>query len=184
MLWNLYLAAIPSVLAVVCFRRRSSVGPAWWALFACWWLCLPNAPYVLTDVLHMVDDVRAAPTRPDAYTVLAIYGAFFAAGLCSYVFSLQRFRRFLHEHVSPRLVVPVLVAVHGSVVVAMFIGRVMRLNSWDIVFAPRTVLRAVVRVPQPTTVVLLGTMFVVVGFAAFATAAVADKALAQLRRTR
>jgi hypothetical protein len=39
-------------------------------------------------------------------------------------------------------------------------------------------------VPHPFTVVLLGTMFVVVGVSAYAMAAVGDKALAQLRRLK
>ena len=48
--------------------------------------------------------------------------------------------------------------------------------------APRAVAAAVLRVPRPSTVVLLAAMFVVVGAGAFATAAVGEKLVAQLRR--
>lgn len=184
MVWNLYLAAIPTVLAFVLFRRPARTGASWWLTFGAWLLFLPNAPYVLTDVVHMVDDLRAAPSHGRAYAVLVTYAWFAAAGLVSYVVSMQLFRRFLHRVAPPRVVLPVLLTVHGLCVVAMYLGRIVRLNSWDVVLAPRTVLASVLRVPHPFTVVLLVAMFVVVGAGAYATAAVGDKALAQLRRPK
>jgi uncharacterized membrane protein len=182
MVWNVFLAAVPAALSLLLFRRRRSRSFAWWVGVGAWVLFLPNAPYVLTDVMHMVDDVRAAPSRLHAYEILAVYGAFFACGLSSYVISLQLFRRFMH-HVGPsRIVAPIMLVLHGLCIVAMYLGRFLRLNSWDAVLAPRAVAASVLRVPRPSTVVLLGTMFVVVGVGAFVTAAVGEKLLAQLRR--
>ncbi len=184
MLWNLYLAAIPTALALVLFRRPTRTGPVWWLTFGAWLLFLPNAPYVLTDVVHMFDDLRAAQTPGRVGAILVIYALFAAAGLASYVVSLQLFRRFLHRVAPSRVVLPVLLTVHGLCVVAMGLGRIVRLNSWDVVLAPRSVLASVMRVPHPFTVVLLGAMFVVVGASAYAFAAVGEKALTQLRRLR
>ncbi len=53
MVWNLYLAAIPAVVALLLFRRPASRSVAWFAGFGVWLLFLPNAPYVLTDVVHL-----------------------------------------------------------------------------------------------------------------------------------
>jgi uncharacterized membrane protein len=184
MLWNLYLAAIPTALALVLFRGPTRIGPSWWVTFVAWLLFLPNAPYVLTDVVHMADDLRGARSDAHVYAVLATYAVFAAAGLVSYVVSMQLFRRFLHRVVPARSVAPILVAVHGLCVVAMYLGRIVRLNSWDAVLAPRTVLASILHVPHPFTVVLLATMFVIVGATAYATAAVGDKALTQLRRLK
>jgi uncharacterized membrane protein len=184
MLWNLYLAAIPTALALVLFRRPTRTGPMWWFTFGAWLLFLPNAPYVLTDVVHMFDDLRTAPTPGRVVAILVTYALFAAAGLGSYVVSLQLFRRFLRRVAPSRLVAPILITVHGLCVVAMGLGRIVRLNSWDVVLAPRSVLASVLRVPHPFTVVLLGAMFVVVGASAYAFAAVGEKALTQLRRLR
>jgi uncharacterized membrane protein len=184
MLWNLYLAAIPTALAFALFRRPARMGTSWWLMFGAWLLFLPNAPYVLTDVVHMADDLRGARSDGHVYAVLATYALFAAAGLVSYVVSMQLFRRFLHRVIPGRGVAPVLVAVHGLCIVAMGLGRMVRLNSWDVVFAPRSVLASVMRVPHPFTVVLLAAMFVIVGATAYATAAVGDKALTQLRRLK
>ena len=184
MLWNLYLAAIPTGPRARALPATDRTGPAWWLTFGAWLLFLPNAPYVLTDVVHMFHDLRVAPSRGRVSVVLITYAVFAAAGLASYVVSMQLFRRFLHRAAPRRLVAPILLTVHGLCVVAMGLGRIVRLNSWDVVLAPRSVLASVMRVPHPFTVVLLGVMFVVVGVSAYAMAAIGDKALTQLRRLR
>jgi uncharacterized membrane protein len=184
MLWNLYLAAIPTVLAVVLFRRPTRSGPVWWLVFGTWLIFLPNAPYVLTDVVHMFHDLRGAHSLGHVLAVLVMYALFAAAGLASYATSMQLFRRFLHRVAPHRFVAPILVTVHGLCVVAMGLGRIVRLNSWDVVIAPRSVLASVARVPHPSTVVLLATTFVVVGVGTYAMVAVGTKALAQLRRLK
>jgi uncharacterized membrane protein len=181
MLWNLSLAAIPTVFALALFRRPTRLGAGWCVTFGAWLLLLPNAPYVLTDVVHMRGDLHSSRSH-GAAAVLLTYSFFAAAGLVSYVVSMQLFRRFLHRVVPHRAVLPVLLVVHGLCVVAMYLGRVVRLNSWDVVLAPGTVLASVVRVPHTYTVALLAVMFVVVGVGAYVTYAVGDRALAQLRR--
>jgi uncharacterized membrane protein len=182
MVWNLVLAAVPVALAFALFWLPVPRRSLWWSGFLVWLLFLPNAPYVLTDVVHMVDDLSSTPSRADAYKILALYSVFFAAGLVAYVCALQLFRSFLHRTVSRRVVIaPLMLAVHGLCVIAMYVGRVLRFNSWDAMVAPFTVLHAVARVPRPSTVVLLGVMFTVVGVAAFVTYAVGDKAWRTVR---
>ncbi len=182
MIWNLLLAAIPAIFAVGLFTNATRRGVVWWLGLATWVLFLPNAPYLLTDIVHMVHDLRVAPSDARAYLVIATYCALFAFGLASYAFSLQLFRRFLHRTVRARLVAPAIVLVHGLCVLAMFLGRFVRLNSWDAVLAPQRVALSVLRVPRPFTVAVLAAMFVVVGVGAFATAAIGDKVLAHARR--
>jgi uncharacterized membrane protein len=184
MLWNLYLATFPAALAMVLFRKPERTGVTWCAGFVVWLLFLPNSPYVLTDVVHMVDEMRVSTTHTHAYAVLATYAVFFTCGLASYVVSLQLFRRFLCRVSPHRLVLPILLVVHSLCIVAMYLGRFMRLNSWDVLLAPRTVLGSVVRVPHPFTLVVLATMFVVVGVGTCIAAALGDKVIAELRRLR
>ena len=182
MVWNLFLAAVSVVLAVALFWLPLRRGTLWWSGFVLWLLFLPNAPYVLTDVVHMVDDLSVSQTRVDAYEILALYAFFFSAGLVAYVGALQLFRSFLHRAVPrPVVVAPILLAVHGLCVIAMYVGRVLRFNSWDALVAPFTVLHAVARVPRPFTVALLTVMFAVVGLAAFATYAAGEKAWRAVR---
>jgi uncharacterized membrane protein len=182
MLWNLMLAAIPVALACVLFRRRAQRNVAWWALLVMWVLFLPNAPYVLTDVVHMIDSMQNTSTRIQGYALLLVYASFFAAGLACYVVALQLCRRYIHSVAPQWVVAPALLVLHGACVVAMYLGRVVRLNSWDVVVAPGAVLRSVLVVPRPFTIALLIAMFFVTGFAAYATKVVGDQVLAAARR--
>jgi uncharacterized membrane protein len=181
MLWNVFLAAIPAVLAVVLFAALPRRGVFWWSGFAAWVLFLPNAPYLLTDVVHMIHDIQDTRSDARAYLIIAIYGSLFAFGLASYAVSLQLFRRFLHRVGRARLVAPAILLVHALCVVAMYLGRVIRLNSWNVVTAPQQVLASLLRVPRPTTVVILAITFVIVGIGVFATVAVGDKAIRRAR---
>src|SRR4051812_24343730 len=55
MVWNLALAAVPVFLAMALFRPGRRHGVGWWLGTALFVLFLPNAPYVLTDVVHLFD---------------------------------------------------------------------------------------------------------------------------------
>jgi len=65
-------------------------------------------------------------------------------------------------------------------VVGMYAGRVVRVNSWDVLTAPSAVAATFWRVPQPMTVVELAVMFFGVGVGVFMTIAVAQKARARV----
>jgi uncharacterized membrane protein len=182
MLWNLFLAAVPAALALALFTIPRPRRTLWWLGLAAWVLFLPNAPYVLTDVVHMVHDIQRAHSDARAYLVIATYGVLFASGLASYAFSLQLFRRFLHQTAPAGVTAPAILLVHALCTVAMYLGRVIRLNSWDVVTAPQAVAASVLRVPRPTTVAVLAVTFVVVGVGVFVTVAVGDKVVARARR--
>jgi Protein of unknown function (DUF1361) len=53
--WNLFLAWIPFVLSlcVAAVHGRGGPRPLLWVLGAGWLLFLPNAPYILTDFIHL-----------------------------------------------------------------------------------------------------------------------------------
>ena len=158
MLWNLFLAAIPAVLAIALFavpmwrggvHRRGS----WWLGLGAWVLFLPNAPYVLTDVVHMVHDVRCARSDTRAYLVIATYGVLFACGLGV----VRDLAAAVPPVPAPHRAAPGWSRrswwyVHALCVLAMYLGRFMRLNSWDAVLAPQAVVASVLHVPRPSTV--------------------------------
>ena len=131
--WNLFLAWIPFVLSlcVAAVHGRGGPRPLLWVLGAGWLLFLPNAPYILTDFIHL-GRVGGAPLWFDA----ALIGAFAAAGLALGLASLL----VVHHVVEARAgrVVGWAVAV-GSLVlstIGIYLGRFPRFNSWDVVTNP------------------------------------------------
>jgi len=140
MAWNLTLALVPVGIGAVLFRRRHT-SPLWWLGLAAFLAFLPNAPYVLSDVIHLADDVR--DTRSDTVVVAGIlpqYAAFFLAGLLAYVVALRELTSWLLARGWDRLrVVAVELAVHAACAVGVYLGRVPRFNSWDLVTRPDAV---------------------------------------------
>ncbi len=157
LLWNLFLAWVPYGCAVAlaylemddivegqtrCKRRRFT----WKILAALWILTLPNAPYILTDVVHLMNGRRPFPWWFDAGLVLsfAMTGCFLA------VASL----RIMHDRVlrrSGQLVGWVFVGFVSALCgFGIYLGRFLRFNSWDVLTEPWRVLHAVaMRVLNP-----------------------------------
>ncbi|MBA2626333.1 MAG: DUF1361 domain-containing protein [Acidimicrobiia bacterium] len=141
--WNLTLALVPLVLGLVLFRRTGRDDRpswAWWLGLAAFLAFLPNAPYVLSDVVHLADDVRATRSDVVVVGVLAQYAAFFLAGLGAYVLALGELVRWLRARGwAVGRVLAVEVVVHAACSVGVYLGRVPRFNSWDLLTRPDAV---------------------------------------------
>jgi uncharacterized membrane protein len=160
MAWNLVLALVPLVLAVGLFRDtpgvRRTIG--WWAGVAAFVLFLPNAPYVLTDVVHLFDDVRAAESDAVlSLVVLPQYVLFMVAGFASYVGCLV----LLANYVGPDRARWMLPSMHALSALGIYLGRVVRLNSWDAALHPTHVVRAVGETLSLHGILTLGIAFAV-----------------------
>jgi uncharacterized membrane protein len=166
MAWNLTLALIPLVLALALFRPGRRRGLGWWAGVVAFVGFLPNAPYVLTDVIHLVADVRHLH-HPSAlvYGVLPLYGVFFAAGFACYVVALGRLRRYLREEGRPGLVWPSESGLHALAAVGVFLGRFDRLNSWDLLQRPRAVVSALLHLAGARPAFTVAAILVVIAVA-------------------
>ncbi len=178
--WNLWLAVVPLLLARRLFVPGARRGAAWWAGALAFAALLPNAPYVLTDVIHFFDSVRA--TDDDlriAFVLVPGYAAFFAVGFGSYVACVVLLERWLRDAgwSLPRLL-GADITLHALCAVGVFLGRVFRFNSWDLLVRPHHI-ADVMRIPQARSVVLVGLTFLVL---AGGTAAVRYAAGIRVRR--
>jgi uncharacterized membrane protein len=143
MTWNLFLAVVPVGLAVALFRPGRRRGVVWWAGLVAFVAFLPNAPYVATDVVHLVRRAEAgADVRHLVAIELPLYGVLIALGLAAYVVALKAVRRYLGATGRADLRAPVELALHAVSAFGVYLGRVQRLNSWEIVTEPQRVLTA------------------------------------------
>jgi uncharacterized membrane protein len=128
LIWNLFLAWIPFLLAVAAYdgwRRRRGRGPLL-ALGALWLLFFPNAPYIATDFVHL-ERTADAPYWYDAVTVSAFAWTGVLLGFAS-LFLMQTVVRQWRGVVSGWVFAGAALAL-GSL--GIYLGRFLRLNSWD-----------------------------------------------------
>jgi uncharacterized membrane protein len=133
LVWNLFLAWIPFVLALAFYdgyrRRRSALTLA--ALGLSWLLFLPNAPYIVTDLVHL-GRVSGAPLWYDGAMIAACAATGLLLGLCSLFLVHAVALRVLGPLLGWLMLVPVL----GLCSAGVLVGRFARLNSWDVVTRP------------------------------------------------
>jgi uncharacterized membrane protein len=145
MTWNLVLAALPALLAPVVFRHRGPRTAGWWIGAGVVLLFLPNAPYVVTDLVHLRGDVLQAGSDLAVVTgVLPVYACFILAGFVAYAAALGEAGRYLEAVGLARWRASGEIAVHLVCAVGVVLGRVARLNSWEPVTEPAGTVERVV----------------------------------------
>ncbi|UTT65878.1 DUF1361 domain-containing protein [Janibacter sp. CX7] len=138
--WNLFLAWVPYLVALALVGLDRLRAPGWLlaGVGVVWLLFLPNAPYILTDFIH----VGAIPGAPQWFDVLLI-GSFAATGLLLGLASLL----LVHHVVARRLgAVAGWVLAVGSLAlssIGVYLGRFPRFNSWDVLTNPHGLVEVV-----------------------------------------
>ncbi|MCT7952111.1 DUF1361 domain-containing protein [Ancylothrix sp. C2] len=118
-------------------RAPVSRSLVWWVGFFAFVAFLPNAPYVLTDIIHLIDDIR------QGYSVWIItlalvpqYLLFMGAGFFAYVLSLINLGEYLKKQGWQKFIVSAEIILHALTAIGIYLGRFIRFNSWDIVTNP------------------------------------------------
>jgi uncharacterized membrane protein len=139
MVWNTFLALIPWVISLWLFRGRSTharhVG--WWVGLVIFIVFLPNAPYVLTDIIHLVKFIRQGASLPTIVLIwMPQFFLFMLIGSEAYVLSLINLGQYLKSQGQRRWVYVTEVSLHLLCAFGIYLGRVPRFNSWDLLHNP------------------------------------------------
>ncbi|MEO0602441.1 MAG: DUF1361 domain-containing protein [Myxococcota bacterium] len=125
---NIGLAAIPVFLLAA--LRPDRLWPA-----VPWLLFFPNAPYLVSDVVHM------APRRPvPLWYDAAMFGVLGAAGLFAAAVCVVWVTRCVRARFGSAAGAVVWIGVAMATGRAIELGRVQRYHSWDLVLRPGEVL--------------------------------------------
>lgn len=127
--WNLFLALLP-ILFLYTFRNTEKKI---WKLssFLAWLFILPNATYLITDLIHLRG---VGPEWILWYDGMMIF-AYSLVGIISFAFTLNELSKSLYfwkeKHVSLFVWLTSFLAAFG-----IYLGRYIRWNTWDIVTRP------------------------------------------------
>jgi uncharacterized membrane protein len=130
MLWNLFLAAVPLAFSFMLAGVRR--WPLAFPLLGAWLLFFPNAPYVLTDLLHL----RVRPGLPLWYDLLLLM-SFALIALWLGFQSLRLVQDWVAQRTSAAVAWAFVVASLVLSGFGIYLGRFLRWNSWDILSRPQ-----------------------------------------------
>lgn len=136
--YNLFLAAIPLFLSEWAARRSLMREKIF--LGACWLLFFPNAPYLLTDLVHL-SLRRGVPLFFFDGLMLFSYGA---AGSILGFLSLRQMQNAFFENGCAKLSWVFAITSLFLCSFGIYLGRVVRLNSWDVICRPFHLLNSIV----------------------------------------
>ncbi|NJR64920.1 MAG: DUF1361 domain-containing protein [Leptolyngbyaceae cyanobacterium CRU_2_3] len=146
-LWNLFLAFIPLALSLWLFRRKQikTRSLLWWLIFVVFVAFLPNAPYMLTDIIHLIRGTRAGyAIWLIALIFIPLHLVAILGGFEAYVISLINQGNYLKRQRAGQFVLWSELAAHALCAIGIYLGRFIRFNSWDLVTDPRDVLTTTV----------------------------------------
>jgi uncharacterized membrane protein len=171
LLWNLFLAWLPLVFALVVYdgHRRGWSTPALALPAGLWLLFLPNAPYLVTDLRHLGEWTAA----PRMYDVLMLASAAFAGLVLTFV-SLYLVHAVARARFGPATGWLAALSALGLGAFGILLGLYGRWNSWDLFTRPRGLLDEVARgladpfaYRRELAVVVLLSAFLTVGYLVF-----------------
>lgn len=139
--WNLLLAWVPYGLALGAEVLRARGLARGWNLLAlggAWLLAFPNAPYLLTDFIHL----RPRPGVPVWFDA-ALLASFAATGWLLGLLSLGVWKRLLEERWGRAVAWGGVLAASVLCGYGIYLGRFERWNSWNVLDRPGSLLEAV-----------------------------------------
>ena len=142
LVWNLFLAWIPLILSqfIEANKTWTNVG-----LVILWLLFFPNAPYIITDIIHL----RARPPVPIWYDAILLFSFAYTALIIGFV-SLEQLRKTISLAISNTAgwFFSLFALILSSL--GIYLGRFLRWNSWDAFLHPLEIIQSIFSISTHT----------------------------------
>ncbi|TXG38758.1 DUF1361 domain-containing protein [Seonamhaeicola maritimus] len=131
LVWNVFLAVIPFAITtyLVSLPKLNKLKLIIW--FGVWLLFLPNAPYIITDLLHL----KISNSHLLWLDILVI-SSFALVGLMLFYLSMVDMKTILQESMKSNYKDSLIIFIHFLCGFGVYLGRYLRYNSWEIVQDP------------------------------------------------
>ena len=126
--WNLFLAFIPWFIASILYVNKIRNKIAITVLTLIWLLFFPNAPYILTDIIHL----GIGNNAPLWFDLILLLSYSFTGMLYGFV-SLYMIEDKLNSIIKRKTygIIPILLIYLSCF--GIYLGRFLRWNSWDVI---------------------------------------------------
>lgn len=178
MIWNLFLAVLPLLFGLAfikCMQRENRFLTGFY--FVLWLLFLPNAPYLLTDLIHIFDALGAYDSNQvkpaKLWSLLAMLLSCAGTGTLLGYFSLFDVQQIIEVKRGARMGWIVAVSSLMLCGFGIYLGRFLRWNSWDVFVHPLRFARLMLGKtthfdgqPQPLVVTFVFGIGLILGYVA------------------
>ncbi|MCB0402451.1 MAG: DUF1361 domain-containing protein [Flavobacteriales bacterium] len=132
LVWNLFLAWIPYLISQHLTRNHPKTSRAVLLLLGCVWLLFfPNAPYLLTDLIHL----KPRTDAPFWFDLILLISFSWTGVLMAYK-SLHGFQQIVHHYFGKTKALLFVVSCSFLSGYGIYLGRFQRYNSWDVLTNP------------------------------------------------
>jgi uncharacterized membrane protein len=138
LVWNLFLAWIPFVLAYLAYAlslRKLLLYLVLPVTAFLWLIFFPNAPYILTDLHHLAKESTSAPLWYDVIILVWFSWTGLLLGLVSLYLMHDIVQRTFGRLIGWAFIL--IVSVVSSF--GVYLGRFVRFNSWDLLNDPKEI---------------------------------------------
>lgn len=159
MTYNIFLALIPVAFGWLLLRTKYTYLKLIAGII--WFLFLPNTIYISTDLIHMFEQLRKVNFGlklflPFQYTLLVVIG--FVTFILAFYPIEKILRNVKIKHLREQATL-VMIGLNFLIGFAMVLGRVERINSWDVITATDKVVEASLQVLQSFELTFLVILF-------------------------
>lgn len=134
--WNLFLAWVPYLISISLPWASKLLGAKFrWVLsglLLLWLLFFPNAPYIITDLLHL----RPRPLVPLWFDLIMLL-SFAWVGLLLGIFSLLHLQQWVQARFRKNYDSFLAFTLIPLCSLGVFLGRFLRWNSWEVFSKPQ-----------------------------------------------
>jgi uncharacterized membrane protein len=142
-IWLGVLAIVALGLSFFLFKRKQNLrSGVWWLGLVVFIAFLPNAPYLLTDIIHLIRATSSGQISiwVIALVVIPVHVLAILLGMEAYVLSLMNQGYYLKYRGAKQYILLGELIVHALCAIGVYLGRFVRFNSWDLVTDPGNVL--------------------------------------------
>ncbi len=132
--WNIFLAILPFIISSILLwyaNKKKLIMPVLVVGGIIWLLLFPNAPYIVTDLIH-IGQGKSMLVLYD--TVLLFSSAWL--GLMLGMYSLSHIHEIIKARFSPMVASITFVLIILFTSFGIYLGRFLRFNSWDVFINP------------------------------------------------
>ena len=140
LVWNIILAVIPYVITMYLSTiKLTKLKLGIW--FCIWLLFLPNAPYIITDLLHL----KLSSSSMLWLDILVIL-SFACTGMLLFFLSLNDMKLLIGEQFKKVPVKHLTTLIIFLCAFGVYLGRFLRYNSWEVISNPMNLLSDIFKI--------------------------------------